>query len=144
MSKVFNIEKYGQIVREVLTDLKARNGGKIAWSEFCTARGINNNLGTVLHRTGLIIKRKNGDYKCNIAMPYVSKSTGIEIAKIIKQHDLIRFPQNAAAFEAAKEQLLQLNIAKDPNRVENRGRKAVSLASFSTDALLDEIRNRTK
>jgi hypothetical protein len=134
MSKSLNIEKYGLAVHHALTDLNKRKATKVAWTEFSTGHGISNNLGSVLLRTGLVSKNKNGEYKSNIATSRISKAKAVAIAEVIKEHKLIQFPNNQQAINAAKTKLTQLNIVK--------AEKANPLAVFSTKDLIAELKNR--
>jgi hypothetical protein len=150
MAKVFNVEKYGKAVRKVLTALNTRKGEKINWVKFSSEHKLSNNFGAALTHTGLVVKCKGGEYKTNIVPSYVTKSTGLLIARVIKEHELTRDPKNLQAFEAAKAQLMLMKIAKDPAQQVMRGKKTAvvvptnPLSSFSTDVLITELRNRVK
>lgn len=150
MSKQLNVVKYGGIVREVLNDLKPRKGSKINWTVFATNRKISSNLGTVLQRVGLVEKIKSGGYRSTVCV-YVSKSKGEAIAQIIKEHDLLRHPNDFNAAIKAKDVFVQMGIVRVTNKPSQTEqvtapraatKESNPLKKFTSQALLFELGRR--
>lgn len=122
--KPFNLEKYSGVVHEVLNALNIRKGGKMAWTALATDKKISNNFGTVLMRIGLVEKIKNGEYRSNLGVPYITHKQADSIANVIKDNDLIHFPKNDVTIAKAKEAISKMGVIRDENKLQKRGRKA--------------------
>lgn len=122
--KLFDLEKYTGLVHDVLNALNVRKGAKMAWTTYATDNKISNSFGTVLVRIGLVEKIKNGEYRSNLSVPYITRKQAVSIATVLKNHDLMRYPNNATIIALAKDDVIKLGVVRYGERVETRGRKA--------------------
>lgn len=110
----FDRVRYYNTLHTVLKEKVTRKGGPVNWRPICQELNMNKNVGTMLHRLGLIISPKRGVYKLNVKSSYINGTQIDTIIETMEKYDLtFNSTQDSGNIDRAKRELIEKGIIRE-------------------------------